>query len=73
MQEINETELSSITLQCHHCGWKGNGLDAAIIDFYGLVPTKEIRCPECNEKLGEMHKTTTPKGTSGDQLSNQIG
>ena len=68
-----EDSFDAIAVKCPNCGWEGKGEDTHIIDFYGLVNAKESHCPNCDQKLGNIQPSVTPKGESSDEISFQIG
>lgn len=74
MHVYSETSFDELTLTCPSCNWNGTGYGVNIIDFYGMSKLKEVRCPKCDQFLGNLenrHKKL--KGELGDQLSNQFG
>ena len=70
---FHENTFDDQPLSCDKCEWKGKGSDAVIIDFYGIVPDKEVHCPECDRKLGILKRSDRPPGESANDLSFQLG
>ena len=72
--EYKEREFWAQTLSCANCGWSGKGHDTVVIDFYGVADSKEVHCPECDEKIAILRKDgdDTP-GESAYDLSFQLG
>lgn len=68
-----EESFNDEPITCPNCGWKGTGADTHIVDFYGVVRAREVHCPNCDNKLGDIKENKTAQGNSGDELSNQIG
>ena len=71
--EFNDKNFEEQAVSCPKCHWKGTGADAIIIDFYGVVPDKEVHCPKCDTRLGILKKSDTPPGESATDLSIQLG
>ena len=70
----NEHEFDAQTLACANCGWSGKGQDALVIDFYGITESKEVHCPECDEKIALLRKEGGgPPGETANDLSFQLG
>lgn len=80
-REFNSTEFNEEVIRCSKCGWEGSGVDANIVDFYGLTKVKDVHCPSCDSFLGGLRnadrkregddRSATRYG--GDPLSNQFG
>ena len=68
-----ENTFDEQPVSCSKCNWKGNGSDTVIIDFYGVVPDKEVHCPKCDSTLGILKKADRPPGESANDLSFQLG
>ena len=71
--EFHEDSFDEQDITCSKCNWKGKGSDAIIIDFYGVVPDKEIHCPECDKTIGILKKGAPPPGESANDLSFKLG
>ncbi len=41
---------------CPRCGWKGNGLDTHVAEFYGIGKFKEVLCPKCDSHIGNLSR-----------------
>ena len=68
-----EESFDDMDITCPNCGWQGKGDETHIVDFYGVVRAREVHCPNCDNKLGDIQENKTVQGSSGDELSNQIG
>ena len=68
-----ENDFYEQKLSCTKCGWKGLGYDANIISFFGVTDSKEVHCPECDEKIAILQKGDRPPGESATDLSYQFG
>ena len=71
--EFHENSFPDKAIRCDACQWQGKGSDANIIDFYGVVPDKEVHCPSCDKRLGILKKSDPPPGESATDLSFQLG
>ena len=71
---FNASSFDEQDLSCSKCHWQGKGADSNVIDFYGVSNEKEIRCPNCDERLGSVKKDNDPPpGESASDLSFQFG
>lgn len=74
LPQFTEDSLAKQSLTCPNCNWTGPGDDAVVIDFYGVTKTKEVHCPNCDEKLAILVKDDDlPPGESATDLSFQTG
>ncbi len=74
LPEYLQSSFDDQQLSCPKCQWKGTGADAVIIDFYGITKTKEVHCPDCDEKIGILVRDEDPPpGESATGLSFQTG
>jgi len=71
--EFHENSFDDQSITCSKCNWTGKGSEAIVIDFYGVVPDKEVHCPKCDKRLGVLKKGTRPPGESANDLSFQLG
>jgi len=71
--EFHENSFDEQSIHCTKCNWTGKGSDAIVIDFYGVVPDKEVHCPKCDRRLGVLKKGPQPPGESANDLSFQLG
>lgn len=69
---FKESLFYTLDIKCPHCGWQGKGDETHIVDFFGVVRVKEVHCPNCDKKLGNIEEEEI-QGDDGDELSNQIG
>jgi len=49
-------------ITCSNCGWTGTGSEAIIIDLYGIGDVQQVNCPDCDNNLGSLPRTDSPKG-----------
>ncbi len=72
--EYKEREFDDQSLSCSNCHWKGKGIDAVMIDFFGVGKNKEAHCPDCDETIAIVKREEggTP-GESANDLSFQTG
>ena len=70
----HENTFDEEQISCKKCSWIGKGIDAITIDFYGVTNVKDVNCPKCDKKIGqvEINKGGTP-GESATDLSFQLG
>ena len=62
MKEVyTKPELETETLQCDHCGWKGKGTEARIVDLYGIAKVQELHCPQCDTYLAGLSADSVKK------------
>lgn len=73
LPEFHERDFDEQTLRCPNCHWQGEGRDAVIIDFFGVVKNQEVHCPNCDETLAILIKDGGAPGGSASDLSFQTG
>jgi hypothetical protein len=67
-----ESNFRGQPLTCKACYWKGEGDHANVIDFYGVGNSKEIHCPECDEKICLLEKDEGRPGANADDFGFQL-
>ena len=70
--EFVQNTFNEQPLQCSKCSWRGSGMEAVVIDFYGVAKNKEVHCPECDERLGILRQDNDPPGESATEISFQM-
>ena len=71
--EYNNSEFDDQPLHCSKCNWQGKGLDAVIIDFFGVTKNMEAHCPNCDATLAIVRRGSGTPGESANDLGFQTG
>lgn len=69
LPEFRDSNYEEKMLQCSNCSWKGKGVDAILIDFFGVSKTKELHCPKCDTTIGLITKDEGKPGESVSKFS----
>lgn len=67
LPEYNEQEFDEQPFTCPNCRWKGKGYETVVIDFFGVVSSQEVHCPNCDEKLAILKKESGAGDSASDR------
>ena len=66
-------EFDDQPLHCSRCGWKGEGSETNLIDFYGVTDYQEAHCPNCDTPLARVTLGDGRTGESPGPIGFQTG